>query len=168
MSTPLEIERKFLIKYPDENYLLSLDKTTKSEICQIYLKSDKAVSRRIRARTTDGKTTYTKNEKTKLSDMTRTEKEYEISKQEYDLLLNEADTACKAIKKIRYCIYLNSLCYEIDVFPFWNDRAFMEVELECENQEFPIPDFIEVIKEVTDDARYTNHAIAFSIPDDNI
>ena len=36
----------------------------------------------------------------------------------------------------------------------------MEVELSCEEQEFAIPKFIKVIKEVTEDSRYKNRNIA--------
>ena len=36
----------------------------------------------------------------------------------------------------------------------------MEVELENEAQEFPIPEFVSVIREVTSDKRYRNSALA--------
>ena len=55
---------------------------------------------------------------------------------------------------------------EIDVFPFWADRAFCEVELSAEDERFTLPGWIEVVREVTDDPRYTNSALALSIPDE--
>ena len=50
--------------------------------------------------------------------------------------------------------------FEIDIFPFWRDKAFLEVELKSENEGFVLPPFIKVIKDVTEDEEYTNHALA--------
>ena len=36
----------------------------------------------------------------------------------------------------------------------------LEVELDSENESFPMPDFLEIIREVTDDGEYTNRSIA--------
>ena len=49
---------------------------------------------------------------------------------------------------------------EIDVFPFWKDKAYLEIELISEDEKVEIPPFIEIIKEVTQDKRYTNKSIA--------
>ena len=54
--------------------------------------------------------------------------------------------------------------FEIDVYPFWTDRAIMEIELDSEEREVMLPPSIEVIKEVTGDGRYTNAAIAREVP----
>ena len=59
-------------------------------------------------------------------------------------------------------------CFEIDIYPFWKDRAVMEIELENENQAADFPPEIEIIKEVTEDRRYTNSSMALSIPFDPI
>lgn len=64
-------------------------------------------------------------------------------------------------------MYKNQL-FEIDIYPFWNDRAVMELELSDEEQSIVFPENIEIIKEVTDDKRYTNASIARSIPFDAI
>jgi len=55
---------------------------------------------------------------------------------------------------------------EIDVFPFWRDRAFCECELQSEDEPLPLPDWLHVYREVTDDPRYTNRALARSVPDE--
>ncbi|MGI6238806.1 MAG: hypothetical protein ACOYI5_04180, partial [Christensenellales bacterium] len=54
--------------------------------------------------------------------------------------------------------------FELDIFPFWSDRALLEIELSDESDPVHLPPFIDVIREVTDDARYKNHAIAQAIP----
>ena len=55
---------------------------------------------------------------------------------------------------------------EIDVYPFWQDRAVMEIELTDEAEAVALPPEIEIIKEVTRDRRYTNAALAKAIPAD--
>ena len=156
---PLEIERKFLIRYPDLE-LLERVCTKKLLLEQTYLMSLKKMSRRIRKQETGGETVYWYNEKEKISDMTRIEREHEISEEEYQTLLKEADPGARTIRKTRYVLPSGDLCFEIDVFPEWKDRAFAEVELESEQQAFVFPECLSLIKEVTDDGRYTNHAMA--------
>ena len=69
---------------------------------------------------------------------------------------------------MRWCVPSGSHALEIDVFPFWTDRAFCEVELRSEDERFVLPDWIETVREVTDDRRYTNSALALSIPREEI
>lgn len=156
---PLEIERKFLIAYPN---LKELDTICERKISmtQTYLISEKNLSRRIRKCQCDGISEYWYNEKERLSDMTRIERETEIGEKEYLEFLKEANPQAKTIRKTRYCIQYKEHCFEVDIFPEWNDRAFAEVELESEQEEFEIPDCLQVIKEVTADRRYTNHSLA--------
>ena len=95
----------------------------------------------------------------------RIEIEDEISREEYEELLKRADPKCRTIEKVRYCVEYGEFEFEIDVFPFWQDKAFMEVEMPSEDTNVPLPDFVKIIREVTDDNRYTNHALAISLPE---
>jgi CYTH domain-containing protein len=70
--------------------------------------------------------------------------------------------------KTRYAFPFGEHTVEIDVYPFWDDRAIFEVELKNENESFEIPDFIDIIKEVSEDGRYKNTNLAKSIPFDAI
>ena len=162
---PLEIERKFLIEYPDLSELERLSNGNFSDISQTYLKSENGISERVRARTRDGVTVYTHNTKIKLSSMKRIEFEDEIGEVEYRNLLQRADEKCRTIEKVRYCISYGGFVFEIDVFPFWQDKAFMEVEMPSEDTNVDLPDFVKIICEVTDDNRYTNHALAIELPE---
>ena len=58
--------------------------------------------------------------------------------------------------------------FELDIYPFWNDRATLEIELSDENENFELPPFIEVIKEVTDDDRYKNRSLSYEIVNEEI
>lgn len=162
---PLEIERKFLIKYPDTELLDRLSEGNRSEISQTYLVSEAGISERVRARTRGGVTVYTHNTKIKLSHMKRIELEDEVGEAEYKKLLTRADPKCRTIEKVRYCVPHGDFVFEIDIFPFWTDKAFMEVEMPSEDTHVELPDFAEIIREVTEDNRYTNHSLAKEIPE---
>ena len=160
-SEPLEIERKFLIRFPDLDLLEQIC-SKKITIVQTYLIPEETRSRRIRKSKCSGKTVYWYNEKERITDITRIEREREIPETEYMELIKEKIPDSKTIHKTRYCIPSGDLCFEVDVFPEWDDRAFAEVELEDEHQAFEIPECLSVIKEVTEDWRYTNKSLALN------
>ena len=71
----LEIERKYLIRIPDQGFLKSLPS---SSIEQAYILNSEGRRERIRCRETDGVKVYTHTVKKRLSDLTRIEQENEI------------------------------------------------------------------------------------------
>ena len=157
---PLEIERKFLIEYPDIDWLENLLNCKKIEIIQTYLKSDENEEVRVRQRGMNGNYIYFKTIKRKVDDLKRIEIERRLSKDDYLTLLMEADTEKRQIRKNRYCLMDNNQYFEIDVYPFWNDKAILEIELSDENTEIVFPKRIKIIKEVTDDENYKNASLA--------
>lgn len=162
---PYEIERKFLIRMPDLHWLASVAEL--SHIQQTYLQNDReGMNERVRCRETKGKAVYTHTQKTRISDMRRIEIEHEIGQDEYLDLLLKADPERNKIEKDRYCLRVGEYVFEIDVYPFWSKQAVLEIELVDESQSFPWPEGIECLREVTDDRRYTNSALAREIPDE--
>lgn len=159
MKDGFEIERKFLIEYPDQKLLIALKGVKIMKMEQSYIEG----GGRIRKILSGENVSYIKTVKKHITDIKRDEKEWEITSEEYTEELKNREEGTETIVKTRYAIPLYGFIYEIDVFPFWNDRAFMEVELERENLQFPIPDFIKVIKEVTTDKRYTNSSLSRKI-----
>jgi len=168
-APPLEIERKYLIAMP-EQAVLEAASTRRIEMVQTYLMGTKdGISRRVRKSIEDGVTTYRKNEKQKLNDTTRIEREESIDEKEYNLLLGFADEDSRPIEKTRWCVPIpGGLTAEIDVFPFWTDRAVCEVELPDEDSPVTLPDWLTVYREVTEDDRYTNAALAKDVPYDKL
>lgn len=57
------------------------------------------------------------------------------------------------------CFIWNNQYFELDLYNFSNSKAILEIELTDENKEVKIPDFIEVISDVTEDRRYSNYYI---------
>lgn len=111
---------------------------------------------------------YTHTRKRHITDLRRVELESEITEEEYQELLLRSDPERNVVYKKRYCLDYEGQRFEIDVYPFWRDRAIMELELENEDQKIVFPESITIIKEVTDDKRYTNASIARSIPFDEL
>ena len=157
---PFEIERKYLIEYPDIEWLESIPSCQKIEIIQTYLKSEAHDEVRVRQRGANGNYIYFKTIKRKVDDIKRIEIEERLSKDEYLSLLMEADTTKRQIRKTRYCLTYENQYFEIDVYPFWSDKAIMEIELSDESAEIKLPEKIRVIKEVTDDESYKNASLA--------
>ena len=157
---PYEVERKFLIEYPDIKWLESNPTCRRVEIIQTYLNSAAGEEVRIRQRGADGHYIYYQTIKRKVSDIKRVEIERRLSKEEYLKLLMEADTTRRQIRKTRYCLTYESQYFEIDVYPFWSDKAIAELELSDENAKIVFPKQIKVIKEVTADDSFKNAALA--------
>ena len=159
--TPMEIERKYLIARPNLRILEENPNCERVDIIQTYLKADEdAEEVRIRQRGSDGHYIYFKTRKRRISAMKRVEEEERLSQEEYLALMVQADPAFRPIHKQRYCLSENGLYYEIDIFPEWQDKAMMEIELHSEGQQIVFPEGIEVIREVTDDPAYSNHELA--------
>ena len=157
---PMEIERKFLIEYPDLEWLENQQSCRKVEISQTYLLSDEDEEVRVRQRGYGGSYIYYETRKRSINGMKRLELERRISADEYRMRLKDADPALKPINKDRYCLMWDNQSFEIDIFPFWNDMALVEIELSDENEEVRFPDGLKIIREVTDDPAYKNRALA--------
>ena len=157
---PYEVERKFLIEYPDIALMRSLEHCQRVEIIQTYLTSQDGEEVRVRQRGCDGSYIYFKTIKRRISGLKCVEIEDRLSKDEYLTLLMSADTSKRQIRKDRYCLTYQNQYFEIDVYPFWTDKAIAEIELSSENTPIVFPEYIKVIKEVTEDLSYKNAALA--------
>lgn len=157
---PYEIERKYLIEYPDIKWLESEPNCQRVEIIQTYLKSSNEDEVRVRQRGCDGHYIYYQTTKRTVNALKRVEIERRLSQSEYLRLLMDADTTKRQIRKDRYCLTYDNQYFEIDVFPFWDDKAICEIELSDENAEVRFPEQIKVIEEVTEDDSYKNAELA--------
>lgn len=157
---PFEIERKFLIEYPDIEKLEKLPNCQRVEIIQTYLTAPEGEESRVRQRGSDGNYIYIQTTKKKVTGLKRVEVERRLTKDEYLRLLMDADPNCRPIRKTRYCLTYDNQYFEIDVYPFWDKQAIVEIELNNENDEIRFPADIKVIKEVTEDDSFKNASLA--------
>ena len=61
------------------------------------------------------------------------------------------------MRLVLQCLFMYN---EIDIYPFWNDKAIAEIELSDENATIVFPKQLKVMKEVTDDDSYKNASLA--------
>lgn len=165
LDVPLEIERKYLIEYPDVKWLEGLNEVCIVDITQHYFDSKTEKKLRIRCWQEKEKTKYILTKKTRVNDLVRFEEENEISREEYELLLKRAAANAeysnlRKICKKRYRFPYAGKVVEVDIFPFWTDKALAEVELECEEETVELPPELKVIREVTEEKEFTNYNLA--------
>lgn len=153
-----EIERKFLVEFPDT---AQLNVKRKISITQTYLNNVlNDTQRRVRRIQDNDKVIYTYTEKLFITAVTRQEMEYEINEAEYHKLLLQAKQESTPVEKVRYCFEYNNQNFELDTYPFSDKLAILELELESPEQNIDFPDNITIIKEVTSDICYANAALA--------
>ena len=159
----MEIERKYLIERPEDT-VLARHSVERWEIMQVYLCSQPGVTARVRQVTEGEKTRYYYTEKRRISDLTAEEHEREISDLEYMSLFQRADTTLKPIRKCRWRMPYMGRVLEVDVYPFWKKTAVLEVEFTSESDVADIPEWINVLKDVTGDVRFKNVCLACEVP----
>ena len=164
MKNSVEIERKYIIKMPATSLMEAEGEYTSSEILQIYLKSDAGITRRVRSRTSFGKTVYTETAKIRIDRISAIEKEREISAEEFSSLIKDIREGSHPIKKVRHTFKYSGQLFEIDVYPEWNSTAIMETELSDREKEIAMPPFIEIVREVSGLSEYSNSAMSVSFP----
>ncbi len=157
----IEIEHKYLIEYPDREELLEMPCAVSVHITQTYLDSEEGVTERVRSWKQDGETVYYHTLKRRVSALTHLEDEAVISCEEYQRLIRRKKRGSQTIEKERIVIPYSGRDVEIDIYPFWNDRAVAEVEVGSEDEDVRLPDCIRVIREVTEDGRYKNVSLAY-------
>ncbi len=164
MPKQIEIERKYVIKMPDFDLLRQERGYTESEILQIYIESQEGVTHRIRKRSYKGLTVYTETKKSRIDFISSIEEENEISEERFAELSEKIKTGTAPIIKTRHTFLYNENTFEIDVYQNRKGSAVMETELENREAAPEMPPFIEIIKEVTGDYRYSNAAMAADFP----
>ena len=157
MKSGLEIERKFLVKMPD---LKKLNLIKLVDIRQTYLSDgEKGSQRRVRKISCGNKVSMTYTEKNFLSPVVREETERTINSDEYNLLLKDAKNTAPVEKKRAVFLYENQK-FELDIYPFSQKYAILELELENPEQKIYFPSYVNVVKEVTGDRNYSNITLA--------
>lgn len=161
----LEIERKYLIRMPDEQRLRAMPGCEIWDLAQTYLMDgEDGSTRRVRSIAAAQGTVYVHTVKRRLSDLSHEEWEREISREEYERLLGDANPALHAIRKRRYRIPYAGQLLEIDIYDFWRDRATLEIELEREDQPAILPDWLSIVRELTGERAYKNRFLAEEVP----
>lgn len=160
-----EIELKYLIRFPDVARLKTQPGCEVWEIVQIYLKDGEGgQTRRIRQVTVDGRVEYYRTFKRRLTALSSEEDEGSITEAEYERCAAERDMSRAPIRKTRYRIPYQGHVLEFDLYPFWQDRAIMEIELNSESDAPDIPAWVDIVRDVTGEKAYKNRQLAKRVP----
>lgn len=169
MAKKLEIERKFLVKFPSSWAALSEmfdDLVDVKRISQTYLTPKKGepgirIRKTIQGLTGDTDVVYHSNQKKLVEKGVHEETENEISKSEYQKALKHADPNLVEINKTRFVFKYEKQIFELDVFKgLLSGLAILEIELKDKEQKVKLPPFLKTLKEVSSDKRYTNYSLA--------
>ena len=164
-----EIERKYLVRYPDPKVLQAQPGVVRWEIVQIYLSpGENGETRRIRQVVCDGQIRYYRTFKRRLTDLSAEEDEREITPVEYFEYAREQAAGTRPVVKTRYRIPYGGHTLEFDIYPFWDDRAILEIELGSEHEGAQIPEYAQIVRDVSGDYAYKNSQLAFEVPMEEI
>lgn len=158
VPVPTEIERKYLVRRVHEPVPVS---STEVLIEQTYLLTQDGSQERVRRRSADGSSVYTHTIKRPLRAGQRVEIERPLSSREYLRLLAQADPSREVVRKKRRCFLWANQYFELDSFLSPREGlTILEIELDDPAQEPTLPPFLEIEREVTDEAAYGNEQIA--------
>lgn len=170
MATKLEIERKFLVKFPKSwSDLAELFDgiVDVKRISQTYLKAEDGeqasrVRKTVEGLTGDTDTVYHRNQKKPTGDTgVHEETESEISQKQYEKALKNANPDKCAVEKTRFVFKWHDQVFELDLFKgHLKGLAILEIELGDKDDTVELPPFLKVIKEVTKDKKFNNFNLA--------
>lgn len=157
----MEHERKYLIRMPSKSFF-SDNVVLTSSIEQTYLSKPYSMyEERVRAEYAHPAEhpIYTLTTKTTWSSTSRKEENRTLSYSEY-MFFYTSDTREETLLKIRHLFPTRRHLFEIDIYPFWERYAILEVELSFPEQKVHLPNCLHVIAEVTADKRFSNRRLA--------
>ena len=161
LPEPVEIERKFLLRSAPTAELLASLGSKPVEIEQTYLRSPAPGTEvRLRRRGIGANAVYYRTTKQARSATTRIETEQQIGRHQYELELLEADPQRHPIHKIRHCFVQHGTYFELDEFVSPHGLWLLEIELTDENDEIRLPAELDIAREVTGEAGWTNAELA--------
>ena len=163
-DTPLEIEKKYIIRIPALDTLATVEGYTRSEIVQTYLISHPHITHRVRKRVYPDRTVYTETKKVRIDKISSYEDEREIDEVEYLALLALADPAASPVQKVRHTLPYGELTVEIDVYPNWEKCCIMEIELPDRENIPALPDYVTLVADVTGEKAYSNASMSRCFP----
>lgn len=168
MSSKIEIERKFVIQLPCIDKLQAVPGFESSIITQIYVKGNPGDTHRVRKREFADRIEYTENVKRRINKISAYEDERIIDEVRFKELSALTEDGTGPVYKTRCTVPFEGKTIEIDIYPEWQKSCIMEIELEREDEEIRLPEYIEPICEVTGDKKYSNHSMARSFPEELI
>ncbi|MGM1064142.1 hypothetical protein [Saccharothrix sp. Mg75] len=158
----VEIERKFLLGAEPDWSRVRAGGLRRTEFEQVYLRVTEAAEKRIRRRVDGRRVGYEYASLTPARGGVRTVEEIPIDGAEYDRLKARRDGRRHVIRKTRTTFPWGDHVYEVDHITEPASRAcwLLEVQVARPDDVVAIPEFLPVVREVTDEPAYRNAHIA--------
>ena len=156
---PPEIERKFLVEMPDLEALAALPGFRRVEIEQAYLPTTNDEKLRVRKWVENGQAIYYKTRRRRLNGK-KLEVEERLTQRSYKEMLEEAGDALQLLHKTRCSLQYDGQQFNVNIYPFWTDKAIVKIELNEEDGEVRLPPQLKLIREVTGQVEYKDYTLA--------
>ncbi len=153
---PIQRQYRYVVDKLDIEKLKDIH-MVKLEIEQSFIKLNDEETLMIRKTTKDGSSIYSKTIK-KDTDIVneRVVSTKKITQEEYSEYTKENKTP---IRKNRYCFTYNNQYYKLDIFDEPEGMMILETDLTNKSGEVKIPEFINVIEDVTNKKEYRNFSL---------
>lgn len=139
-------EAKYVVELPIN--IDNIKDYTKIRITQTYLKTNGNYEMRLRKRSLEGENSYYVTIKKIYDDKEKIITEEKIDERTYNILKNQREIV-NELDKTRVCFSFNDNMYKLDMF----DNGMNILEASAISK---VPEFIKVIKDVTNDKNYKN------------
>ena len=167
VPAPLAVTRKFLLERPPTMAEMKehVKRFEAFEVDQTYLSTQKANERaRIRRRQQGANVSFQHQLWTTEEEggPETTLKEHTLSAREYFIMLKQADPHRCTVSKTLTCFTWGNTYWELNSFRGAQHVAILEVEAESRESDMisTFPDFLRVVREVTDETSYDSYLIA--------
>lgn len=160
---PVEKFYKYLVEVDEDmlNKIKAEQNYSNVHIEQYYLTSTNGIERRIRKRVRNGNELYSYSEARYLSTNERIKSDKVLSSRQYYDYNSEIDHNLKPINKERHSFINNNLFYKLDIFDFDETEGLLSVQV-GEGDEIKLPEYIKVVKDVTNNEHFKNYYLAQS------
>ena len=166
IPVPIEKERKFLVRV---DWSKIPEDAQEVEIEQVYLAgSEDGRVLRLRKRGQFGFYTYYETTKIDTEKMDeRVEFEHKITEAEYNFGIRLIQKGTSPVRKKRTCFFYKDQYFELDNFGGLSenilgadDLLLLELESTSFSREISFPEWVDVVKDVTGDSKFSNHEIS--------
>jgi CYTH domain-containing protein len=90
--------------------------------------------------------------------------EKQISLKDYNRLKQEKKEGTHSLKRKRVKFIYNGTYFEIDIYPFWDNKAILKLERSSENNDnITLPKEIKVLEDITNNTEYKQKNLAVNL-----
>ena len=156
---PMDKKHKYLIQMPDMSAMIVKYGAVPFNMKQHYLvETNPTIERRIRQQKNGSDNLVFYTEKHTQPDSSKWDTERPISQKEYNQYLLEVDPQLQEVRKTKYRFNYQGQRFEIDVYPFSQDKAVLFCY--ADHDEIQLPPEIRVLQDVTGVLDYKNKTLA--------